>query len=246
MPSATELHLVRLDDAPIPYGGALALQYELRERLLEGERPEDCAGYLVALEHPPVVTLGKRGEHTDLVARERLREHGIEVFEIERGGEATYHGPGQLVLYPIVELERLELGVVDVVRGLAGGIADVFERFDVPSGYDSDHPGVWTDDEPHRKLASVGMRVRKGITTHGAAVNLTNDMEPFSMIVPCGMPDAPMGRLADRVDVPDDAIAPERLADPLIEHVAELTETEIVEADLELPPSSNWVEPVEV
>ena len=244
MHSETEIRLLAYDD-PVPYGQALALQHDLRERLLEGACAGKCAGYIIALEHPPVVTLGKRGDATALVAHERLREEGIEVFEIERGGEATYHGPGQLVLYPIVELEQLDLGVVDIVRGLADGIADIFESFGVPSSYDTDHPGVWTDGEPRRKLASVGMRVRRGITTHGAAINLVNDMEPFSMIVPCGMPDAPMSRLANHTDASDEAIAPDAFAPSLWDHVSELTGAALVESDLESPPRSEWVEPAD-
>ncbi len=243
MPSATDI--ARLDYGRVPYGQALALQHRLREQLIEDEVPEQTAGWLIFLEHEPVVTLGKRAKHDDLVDRERLRARGVEVFPIDRGGEATYHGPGQLVVYPVVELERLGMGVVDLVRGLADCIAEAFADFGVSAGYDTDHPGVWTDDEePRRKLASVGMRVRRGVTTHGAAVNLTNDMRPFSMIVPCGMPGAPMARLADYTDHTD-AIEPRTFRNRLHDGLEQLTDTTLVAGDADLPPDAEWVEPID-
>lgn len=241
MSSQTEIRLLDLD--VVPYGQALALQYELRDRLIAGDVPERTAGYLIFLEHEPVVTLGKRGVPDHLVQRERLHSDGVEIFEIDRGGEATFHGPGQLVVYPIVELERLAMGVVDVVRGLAATIADAFAEFGVEADYDTDHPGVWTTDEqPHRKLASVGMRVKRGVSTHGAAINLVNDMRPFSLIVPCGMPDAPMARLADYTD-DTEAITPTAFRRRLAPGIEALTGAELTEADVPLPERSDWITP---
>jgi lipoate-protein ligase B len=245
MPSATDIEL--LEYGVVPYGQALALQHELRDRLIDGQVSGDCAGWLICLEHEPVVTLGKRGEENHLVDRESLRNQGVEVFPIDRGGEATYHGPGQLVIYPVVEIDRLDIaGVVDLVHGLADCIADAFEEFDVEAGYDSDHPGVWTKDEtPSRKLASVGMRVRRGVTTHGAAINLVNDMRPFSMIVPCGMPQAPMARLEDYIDGRSDELQPRSFRNRLYDGLEDITGTSLVEGDVDLPSESDWVEPVD-
>lgn len=241
--NASRPHIHVLEYGVVPYGQALALQYALRDRLIDGEVPDDRAGYLVCLEHPPVVTLGKRGERDHLLELDTLREDGVELFPIDRGGEATYHGPGQLVIYPIVELSRLDLGVVDIVHGLADCIAEAFADFDVASDYDDDHPGVWTTDEtPSRKLASVGMRVRRGVTTHGAAVNLVNDMRPFSYIVPCGMPDAPMARLADYTDRTD-ACEPSAFRERLYGGLEELMDAKLVPTDEELPPEDDWIEP---
>lgn len=243
MPDDTP-HIGLLEFGRVPYGQALALQFELRRRLLEGDAPEDRAGYVICLEHPPVVTIGKRGGRADLLARERLIELGAEVFAIDRGGEATLHNPGQLVVYPVVELEALGLGVVDLVRGVAGAIADAAADFDVSADYDTDHPGVWTDETPPRKLASVGMRVRRGVSTHGAALNLVNDLRPFSMIVPCGMPDAPMARLADYVD--DEApLEPAAFRSRLYDDLESLTGASLRPLDVELPEPSEWVEPTD-
>jgi lipoate-protein ligase B len=244
MPSPNNIGLVELD--VVPYGQALALQYQLRDRLIEGTAPDDRAGYLLCLEHPPTVTLGKRALPEHLTDRDGLREQGIEVFEIDRGGEATYHGPGQLVIYPIIQLEALNLGVVDVVRGLAAEISSVLDDYGVTASYDTDHPGVWVDDqEPKRKIASVGMRVRRGVSTHGAAINLVNDMTPFTMIVPCGMANAPMARLVDFVDEDVDA-SPTAFRERLYDGIAELTGAELEPVAVELPADDKWVESAEV
>lgn len=244
MPSQTEIEL--LEYGTVPYGQGLALQFQLRDRLIAGDVRDELAGFLVCLEHEPVVTLGKRGKSSDLVEPDTLADRGIEVFEIERGGEATYHGPGQLVLYPIVVLEDLDLGVVDLVRGLADCIANAFAEFGVTATYDPDHPGVWTREEtPTRKLASVGMRVRRGTSTHGAAVNLVNDMMPFRFIVPCGMPDAPMARLAEYVDPEErDAIEPEMFRDELYADFETLTGAALIPTDRDLPEPDEWADPV--
>lgn len=237
-------HLGLLEFGELPYGQALALQYELRDRLISEEVPEGRAGYLICLEHPPVVTIGKRGGRRDLLARERLIELGAEVFEIDRGGEATLHNPGQLVVYPIVELDAVGLGVVDLVRGVAAAIADAAADFGVSAEYDTDHPGVWTDESPPRKLASVGMRVRRGVSTHGAALNLVNDLAFFSLIVPCGMPGAHMARLADYVD--DTApLEPAEFRTRLYDDLESLTGATLQPLDVELPDRSDWVAPTD-
>lgn len=246
MPSPTEIGLVEL--WVVPYGQALALQHELRERLVDGKARGRRAGFLVCLEHEPVVTLGKRGLPDHLLEADDLRDRGIDVFEADRGGEATYHGPGQLVIYPIVQLDRLDLGVVDLVRGLADCIGEAFAAFDVEASYDTDHPGVWTDgDTPSRKLASVGMRVRRGTSTHGAAVNLVNDMEPFRLIVPCGMPEAPMARLADYVDQSRHAaIEPESFRKLLYSDFEALSDARLEPVDIDLPARDEWAEPADL
>src|SRR5690554_782206 len=172
------LEIIRL--GVVPYGQALALQMKLRERL-KAQRDEDLVGYLIALEHPPTVTLGKRGSFEDLVNHAWLQANGVEVFKIDRGGEATFHEPGQLVVYPILRLSALEKGVVDVIRGMAACLGESVAEYGKVAAYDLEHPGLWTQDEtPSRKLASVGMRVQSGVTTHGVAMNLVNQMIGFS------------------------------------------------------------------
>jgi lipoate-protein ligase B len=242
MPSRPEIGLLEL--GTIPYGQALALQHRLRSRLIDGDSPEDVAGWLLVLEHPPVVTLGKRGSVEDLAQPRLLRNHGIECFQIDRGGEATAHEPGQLVVYPVVDLETLDIGVVDIVRGLAAELSEALGTFGIDAAYDADHPGIWTQGEPRHKLASVGMRVRRGITTHGAALNLVNDLSTFSMIVPCGMPEAPMARLADLVDSDEASLQPLPFARSIYEGLEALLGADLQEAEVELPHSDDWAEPI--
>ena len=226
----------------VPYGQALAWQLELRRRLQEGIA-DDAVGYLMCLEHPPVVTLGKRGTVDDIFGLQALRDRGAQFFKIDRGGEATYHGPGQLVIYPIVKLEALGLGVVDVIRGLATCLADTLLAYDVTAEYDSDHPGLWTVDTPiRRKIASVGMRLSGGVSTHGAAVNLVNDLTPFSFFVPCGMPDSSMARLADLSD--REEIDVDEFTDRFLESFADFLDQPLEMLEATPPPEEDWVAPM--
>lgn len=221
----------------VPYGQALAHQLALRERLIADE---DAAGWILCLEHEPVVTIGKRGRETDIVSPTLLEERGVELFRVDRGGELTFHGPGQLVVYPILKLSQLGLGVVDVVRGLASALAETLAaRHDLETSYDPEHPGLWTSEQPARKIGSVGMRVSRGVSTHGAALNLVNDMIPFSWIVACGMPNAPMTRLQDYVDVPVDL---GRFTDDFLPRFASQIGTELVAGEEPLPGPDTWIE----
>lgn len=222
----------------VPYGQALALQVKLRERLKQ-QQDEDLVGYLIALEHPPTVTLGKRGSFNDLVNHAWLKENGVEVFKIARGGEATFHEPGQLVVYPILRLKALGKDVVDVIRGMAACLGESVRQYGKVAAYDLEHPGLWTRDEvPSRKLASVGMRVQSGITTHGAAINLVNPMIGFSMIVVCGMLNTPMARLCDYWDDDFDFDA---FRDDFLARFGAFLELPCVDGQLELPPPEDWV-----
>ncbi|AWV88762.1 lipoyl(octanoyl) transferase LipB [Bradymonas sediminis] len=232
------LEIIRL--GVVPYGQALALQMKLRERL-KAQRDEDLVGYLIALEHPPTVTLGKRGSFEDLVNHAWLHANGVEVFKIDRGGEATFHEPGQLVVYPILRLSALGKGVVDVIRGMAACLGESVAEYGKVAAYDLEHPGLWTQDEtPSRKLASVGMRVQSGVTTHGVAMNLVNQMIGFSMIVVCGMPNTPMARLCDYLD---DDLDFDTFRDDFLARFGAFLEVNCVDGKLELPPPEDWVLP---
>ncbi len=240
------MKLIRLP--VVPYGQALRLQLQLRERLQNRtEHDGESEGYLLVLQHPPVITLGKRATVAALSAPGWVREQGIEVFKIDRGGEATYHGPGQLVIYPIVRLDALELGVADLVRGLAACIATVLGKYGVSAAYDPAIPGLWTQDEvPSRKIASVGMRVSGGVSTHGAAVNVVNDMTAFRMFTACGMPDAPMARLLDYcgvggVENGGEAGLFERFREDVIGELGVFFGREFEEYLVELPAEEDWV-----
>ncbi|MCA9565502.1 MAG: lipoyl(octanoyl) transferase LipB [Myxococcales bacterium] len=178
---ATPLHFRYLGRAA--YRPTLDLQHQLAEALAADG---DAAETFLAVEHDPVFTIGRRGTGDEiLVSRERLDALGIDVVDVDRGGQVTYHGPGQLVIYPIVRIRPGHFGVSDLVRGLADSIRQVLAEEGVESRYDDENPGLWVDD---RKICSVGMRIRKGVSTHGAAVNLTTDLNAFGLIVPCGLP----------------------------------------------------------
>ncbi len=224
----------------VPYGQALAWQLELRRRLQQGEA-HDPVGYLLCLEHPPVVTLGKRGRVDSIFGLKALQQRGTQFFKIDRGGEATYHGPGQLVVYPIIKLDQLSIGVVDIIRGLAASLGEALAHHGVHATYDEDHPGLWTDQRPPHKIASVGMRVSGGVTTHGAAVNLHNDLTPFSLFVPCGMPDSPMTRLADHVD---EDYAFDDFTERFLSHFQARFDFSLEPLDLEPPPKDQWAAPM--
>ncbi len=235
------MHLLR--PGLVPYGQALAWQLELRRRLQQ-DAGDGSVGYLMCLQHPPVVTLGKRGRLDAIFGLEALRDRGVEFFKIDRGGEATYHGPGQLVIYPIIKLDAVEIGVVDVIRGLASCLAKTLAEYGVAAEYDPDHPGLWTTDEALRhKIASVGMRVSRGVSTHGAAINLTNDLSPFTLFVPCGMPDSPMTRLSDRVD---DEVDIDAFCDRFLEHFSAFLELPFQVHKADPPAPADWITPMPV
>jgi lipoyl(octanoyl) transferase len=139
-------------------------------------------------EHPPVFTLGLNA------SREHLLDPGdIPVVQIDRGGQVTYHGPGQLMIYPLIDLKRSGLGIRELVTALEQSVVDLLRERGVSACARADAPGVYVD---HSKLASVGLRVRRGASYHGMALNVDLDLEPFSRINPCGMRDLAVTDLA--------------------------------------------------
>jgi lipoate-protein ligase B len=162
----------------VPYEEALALQEDLRERRRAGDIPD----LLLVLEHPPVYTLGKRTEPSDLpLGEDWYRARGIDVCPTDRGGRVTYHGPGQLVAYPIMAIDR----VADFVHTMERAIVDALDDEGIEAEVrETPFTGVWAGEA---KIASIGVRVSGGVTTHGLAVNVDNDLEPFGWIVPCGI-----------------------------------------------------------
>jgi lipoic acid synthetase len=176
--------LEMLDWGCLPYGEALSRQ----ERLVD-ERIADLApDRLVLVEHPPVVTLGRSGGWEDLRApREVLLEKGMDLYQIDRGGRATFHGPGQLVAYPILKLEDHDLH--RYVQRLQDSVSDVLRTFGLNPQAKRGMPGVWVGSA---KVASIGVAVRKWVTYHGVALNVTTDPEWFHWIVPCGQTDERM------------------------------------------------------
>jgi lipoate-protein ligase B len=173
MPELWVTHL-----GPVPYAEAFELQRNLHERRVAGELPD----LLLVLEHPPVYTRGKRTEPGDLPMDEAwYGERGIEIEDSDRGGRVTYHGPGQLVAYPIMAVER----VADFVHAMEGAIVTALaDEGVVAEPRATPFTGVWVGDS---KIGSIGVRVRDGVSMHGLAVNVDNDLEPFDWIVPCGI-----------------------------------------------------------
>lgn len=151
--------------------------WEAMQRFTE-ERNADTPDEIWFLEHPPVFTLGLAGKREHLLA-----PGDIEVIHIDRGGQVTYHGPGQLVVYPLVDLRRLGLGVRGLVCALERAVIDVLAGYGIGADTRPDAPGVYVEG---RKVASLGLRVRHGCSYHGLAFNVGMDLEPFSRINPCG------------------------------------------------------------
>ena len=165
-----------------PYAPVLELQRALCRARGEGLIDQDI---LLLVEHDPVMTLGRSTKTSSLpVPIADLPAHGVEVFEIERGGDVTFHGPGQLVGYPIVDLQKLKPDLHWYLRELEGALIDALATLGIPGQRIQGQTGVWVGP---RKIASIGVHVKKWITFHGFALNITTDLKYFDLIVPCGI-----------------------------------------------------------
>lgn len=163
----------------------------LQKRLLEERSADRIGDQLLLLEHPAVLTLGRQSDPSHIRADpSELADRGIQVRRVERGGEVTYHGPGQLVAYPIVRLHERGLLLRPFVRALEQALLQTCAAHGVMAGRRDGHPGCWCDpDGPApRKIGALGLRVERGITYHGIALNVTVDLRDFDLIDPCGMP----------------------------------------------------------
>jgi lipoyl(octanoyl) transferase len=161
--------------------------WELQDELAEQRRQRRIGDRLLLLEHFPVYTIGRGGDEGNLLATpERLREIGAQFLRVDRGGDITFHGPGQLVAYPIVEL-RDPLDLRRYVRSLQAAIIETAAAFGVEAHAEEGLIGVWV--EGRRKLAAIGVRVKRGVTTHGLALNVNTDLRWFDEMIPCGIPD---------------------------------------------------------
>ncbi len=166
----------------LPYAEAWQLQNRLAEQRAAGTIPDT----VVLLQHPHTYTIGRRGtrDHVYLTEAE-LAERGITCLEVDRGGDVTYHGPGQLVGYPILDLGSTP-DVGAYLRALEETLIEVLAQFRIAAGRMPEYTGVWIGDE---KIAAIGVKLARGITTHGFALNVTTDLELFTHILPCGIPD---------------------------------------------------------
>jgi lipoyl(octanoyl) transferase len=203
-PRRSEVEVRRL--GLVPYAEALGLQ----RALVEDRRAGRIGDLLLLVEHPHVLTLGVRGDggrsHI-LASAEALASHRVDVHETGRGGDITYHGPGQLVGYPIIDLKPDRCDVHRYVRDLEEVLIRVVADYAVQAGRVPGLTGVWVGG---RKLAAIGVRIARWITSHGFALNVTTDLEYFNLIVPCGIGDRGvtslatlLGRAVDRRDVED-------------------------------------------
>jgi lipoate-protein ligase B len=184
----------------VSYAEALALQEEAREALRGGVGSEQ----LLLLEHPPVYTLGRNARPADVLASpEWLAARGISIFETDRGGQVTYHGPGQLVGYPILDLNPDRRDIRRYVRDLQEVLVRTLSGFGIRAqpGEGAEAIGVWVDGA---KIASIGVHVRRWITTHGFALNVTTDLDSFAGIVACGLPQVRMTSIARLLGRPVD------------------------------------------
>jgi lipoate-protein ligase B len=171
----------------LPYRAAVELQEAVRARRQEGAIPDS----LLVLEHPPVYTRGRRTEDADLpLGEDWCRAHGIDVADSDRGGRVTYHGPGQLVAYPIMAIDS----VAEFVHTMEGAmVAALADEGILAEARDAPLTGVWVEDA---KIGSIGVHVSRGVTTHGLAVNVDNDLQPFQWILPCGLDSVRMTSVA--------------------------------------------------
>ena len=168
----------------VPYAEALAWQRELAQARIERRIPYDM---LLLLEHPPVVTLGRNSHDTHV-----LRSTGVDVFEVERGGDVTFHGPGQLVGYPIMDLTGYKQDLHWYLRTLEQALISALETLGIRAERNPGYTGVWTRRDGIRKIASIGVHVKQWVTWHGFALNVATDLAEFQRIVPCGIPGVEM------------------------------------------------------
>jgi lipoyl(octanoyl) transferase len=210
----------------VPYEEALVAQRWLEGARQEGEIPD----VLLLLEHPPVYTRGRRSSEGELpMQRQWYEMQGIEVHETDRGGRVTYHGPGQLVAYPIVSLAPYDDDVHEYVRRLERVAIEALAAHGVAARTIEGLTGVWTEGEPPndrrrdgkwtpaphsgpsageaRKIGSIGVHVSRGVTTHGLAINVNNDLQPFEWVVPCGIDNCRVTSLGRELGAEQDLVA---------------------------------------
>jgi lipoyl(octanoyl) transferase len=178
----------------VPYGRALDLQRAAAKARIDGALPNDL---LLLMHHPPVVTTGRSTDREHLLANEEmLAARGVELFDVERGGDVTFHGPGQLVGYPIMDLREHKEDLHWYLRQLERVIIVALGEFDLTGEQRPGLTGVWVND---RKIASIGVHARSWVTWHGFALNVTTDLSYFNLIVPCGIDQVQMTSIAREV-----------------------------------------------
>ena len=167
----------------VEYQQAFELQDKLRQERIGALRTDS----LLLLEHPPTLTMGRTDDVKNLlVSPSALKDRGVSIYRTDRGGSVTWHGPGQLVAYPILDLRNRGMDIHKYIHDLEEVIIRTLKTFSISSERDADHIGVWTGSE---KIASIGVNIKKWVTKHGFAINISSDLSHFSLINPCGISD---------------------------------------------------------
>ena len=174
----------------ISYKKAYKIQNNIfEEAILKKLKGENIEGSILFCEHPHVYTIGKSGNRNNLlITEDRLKQLNAEFFPVDRGGDITYHGPGQIVMYPIIDLENYHLGVKDYIYLLEYLIIDILKDYGIKGEISAGNIGVWLETETirERKICSIGVKVSRNITMHGIALNVNTDLSYFDSINPCG------------------------------------------------------------
>jgi len=186
--------------------------YHLQRELLRQRVNDEITDTLLLLEHPPTITIGKSGKLENVLASQaQLAREGVSLFFVDRGGDVTYHGPGQLVAYPIIDLRQRGRDVYKYVRDLEEVIIRTLNDFGIKARRDRNHRGAWVGNE---EVAAIGLRISRWVSMHGFALNVNMDLEPFSLINPCGFCDRKATSISNLLsqDIPMETVAERLLA----------------------------------
>jgi lipoyl(octanoyl) transferase len=202
----------------VEYGEA----FQLQRAIAKARDADSLPDILITLEHPPVITLGRRANRGNvIVAEDFLRSQGVALYQSSRGGDVTYHGPGQIVGYPILSLRPLGLGAAAYVHGLEAALIDLLGRFGLEGRRDPHYIGVWVGDE---KVAAIGVAISGGISMHGFALNVEPNLAHFRLINPCGITDKGVTSMARLLGRP---VAVSEVLPLLVESLARTFDLEI-------------------
>ncbi len=205
----------------MPYAEALELQRQVARDRITGAIPQDV---LLLVEHPPVVTLGRASKEKHLIASPAfLESRGVELFEVERGGDVTFHGLGQLVGYPIIDLKRHRQDLHWYLRKIEEALINALADYDIPAERNPSFTGVWTRG---KKIASIGVHARDWVTWHGFALNVTTDLSYFDLIVPCGISGVVMTSVARELGLEN--VSAQDVRDRVSSKFAEAFDLEVV------------------
>jgi lipoyl(octanoyl) transferase len=218
------LKALQVDLGLIPYEEAYALQ----KRIVAARKLGAIENVLLLLEHPHVITQGRNGKREHLLASEHvLRQKGVEFFETSRGGDVTYHGPGQIVAYPILNLGAIRRDVVWYVRQLEEAMIRATAEFGIVAGREQGKTGVWVgENKKSEKLAAIGVHISRWVTSHGLAYNVSTDLRNFELIVPCGIADR---RATSLEKLLGRSVAAKEIKPKLARHLAEVFGLELQE-----------------